>query len=68
MNAYAKFNLMENISFENILNLYSNYLTSPQNVDVDYTANIVMSVNKWITANVAFQAILWWQRRESLSN
>ncbi|HPF11771.1 MAG TPA: DUF3078 domain-containing protein [Flavobacteriaceae bacterium] len=57
LNAYAKFNLMENISFENILNLYSNYLDEPQNVDVDYTANIVMSVNKWITANVAFQAI-----------
>jgi len=55
--AYAKFNLMENISFENILNLYSNYLEDPQNVDIDYTANIVMKVNNWITANIAFQAI-----------
>ena len=55
--AYAKFNLMENISFENILNLYSNYLEDPQNVDIDYMANVVMTVNKWITANIAFQAI-----------
>lgn len=55
--AYAKFNLMENISMENVLNLYSNYLEDPQNVDIDYTMNLVMSVNKWITANVVFQAI-----------
>ncbi len=54
---YAKFNLMSNISMENVLNLYSNYLEDPQNVDIDYTMNLVMSVNKWITANVAFQAI-----------
>lgn len=57
LNAYAKVMLMENISFENILNLYSNYLDNPQNVDVDYTANVVLTVNKWISANVAFQAI-----------
>src|SRR5690606_25583064 len=34
---YYKFNLMENVSVENILNLYSNYLEDPQNVDLDYT-------------------------------
>jgi len=55
--AYAKLNLMENISMENVLNLYSNYLEDPQNVDIDYTMNLVMAVNKWITANVVFQAI-----------
>jgi|TARA_R110000787_G_scaffold15134_6_gene46851 hypothetical protein len=55
--AYAKFNLMENIVFENFVNLYSNYLEDPQNVDVDYTANIIFTVNKWITANITFQAI-----------
>jgi hypothetical protein len=57
LGAYAKFNLMDNISFENILNLYSNYLEDPQNIDIDYMANLVMTVNKWITANIAFQAI-----------
>jgi len=55
--AYGKFKLMENISMENVLNLYSNYLEDPQNVDIDYTMNLVMTVNKWITANFAFQAI-----------
>lgn len=57
LGAYAKFDLMENISLENILNLYSNYLEDPQNVDLDYTMNLVMKVNKWITANATFQAI-----------
>ena len=55
--AYYKVNIMENVSFENILNLYSNYLEDPQNVDVDYTANIVMTINKYLSANFAFQAI-----------
>lgn len=57
ISGYAKFNIMENISVENILNLYSNYLEDPKNVDVDYTMNLVMSVNKFITTNFTFQAI-----------
>lgn len=56
-NAYYKFNIMENISVENILNLYSNYLDKPQNVDIDYQMNLVMKVNKYISTNLAFQAI-----------
>lgn len=51
INAYYKFNLMKNISVENILGLYSNYLDKPQNVDVDYQLNMVMTVNKYISAN-----------------
>ncbi|MBQ0116415.1 MAG: DUF3078 domain-containing protein [Flavobacterium sp.] len=57
VNAYYKFDLLENVSVENILNLYSNYLEDPQNVDIDYQLNLVLKVNKYITTNVAFQAI-----------
>lgn len=57
VNAYAKFELMKNVSVENILNLYANYLEDPQNVDIDYTLNVLMSVNKYITANFTLQAI-----------
>ncbi len=57
LNAYYKFNVMENVTWENILNLYSNYLDKPQNVDVDYQANLVMKINKYMSANIAFQAI-----------
>jgi uncharacterized SAM-dependent methyltransferase len=57
VNGYYKFDIMENVSVENILNLYSNYLEDPQNVDIDYQLNIVMKVNKYLSANFAFQTI-----------
>lgn len=57
LDAYYKVNVMENISLENILKLYSNYLQDPQNVDVDYLANLVMQVNKFISVNAAAQLI-----------
>ena len=57
INSYYKFNLMANVSMENILNLYSNYLEDAQNVDIDYTMNIVMKINKTLTTNLAFQTI-----------
>ena len=44
VSGYYKFNLMENVSIENILNLYSNYLEEAQNVDIDYTVNVVMKL------------------------
>ncbi|RZS99357.1 DUF3078 domain-containing protein [Aquimarina brevivitae] len=57
LNGYAKFELMKNVSMENILNLYANYLEDPQNVDIDYTANVVMTINKYLSTNLTFQAI-----------
>jgi hypothetical protein len=57
VNGYYKFNMMENVTAENILNLYSNYLEDSQNVDLDYTLNIVMKVNKYLTTNFSFQTI-----------
>lgn len=55
--AYYKTDLMENVSVENILKLYSNYLEDPQNVDVDYTFNLFMKVNDYITVNGGVQLI-----------
>jgi hypothetical protein len=52
-----KFNVMTNVSIENRLNLYSNYLDNPQNVDVDYQMHLVMKINKYLSANVALQTI-----------
>ena len=57
LNGYYKFTIMENVSVENILNLYSNYLEDPQNVDVDYQLNIVMKINKYLSTNFAFQLL-----------
>lgn len=57
INAYSKYNVLKNVSFENILNLYSNYIEDTQNVDVDYTLNIVMDINKYLSTNIGFQVI-----------
>jgi hypothetical protein len=57
ISGYYKFIVMANISIENRLNLYSNYLDNPQNVDVDYQMNILMRINKYVSANLALQGI-----------
>lgn len=55
--AFVKLDLMENVSMENIMTLYSNYLEDPQNMDLDYTMNLVMKINKYLSANITFQTI-----------
>jgi len=57
INGYYKYNLMENVSMENILGLYSNYLKNPQNIDVSYQMNMVMKVNKYISANLGLHLL-----------
>lgn len=57
VSAYAKFDILANISAENILNLYSNYLEDTKNIDIDYTLNLVLKVNRYISTNVTLQAI-----------
>ncbi|WP_326935690.1 DUF3078 domain-containing protein [Flavobacterium sp. PL11] len=57
ISAYYKLNVMTNVSIENRLNLYSNYLDNPLNVDIDYQMNVMMKINKYLSANVALQAI-----------
>lgn len=54
---YYKFQLFENVSVENILALYSNYLNKPQNIDIDYTLNIDMKINSFLSTNFIFQTI-----------
>ncbi len=54
---YYKLNLMTNVSAENTLNLYTNYLEKPENVDIDYSLAIVMRINRYLSTNLAFQAI-----------
>lgn len=55
--SYYKINIMENVSMENIFSLYSNYLEEPQNIDLDYTLNVVMKINSVLSTNLSFQTI-----------
>jgi len=34
-----------------------NYLEDPQNVDIDYQLNLVMTINKFLSTNLSFQTI-----------
>ncbi|HEX5742470.1 MAG TPA: DUF3078 domain-containing protein [Flavobacteriaceae bacterium] len=55
---YHKKDIMVNVSMENILNLYANYLEDFQNVDVNYQLNIVLQVNKYLSTNIQFHTII----------
>ncbi|HEY4618165.1 MAG TPA: DUF3078 domain-containing protein [Flavobacterium sp.] len=57
ISANYKFSVIANVTIENRLNLYSNYLDDPQNVDIDYQMNLVMKINKYLSANVALRTI-----------
>ncbi len=54
---YYRVNLMENISMENILTLFADYKDKPQNIDTDYTMNLVMKINDVFSTNLTFQAV-----------
>ena len=57
LGAYLQVEILENMTLENNLNLYSNYLDKPGNVDIDYLLNLDMAINRYFSANVLFQAI-----------
>ena len=57
VSAFLKLKLLENVTMENMANFYSNYLDKPGNVDIDYLMKLEMSINKFLSANLIFQAI-----------
>ncbi len=57
LSGFLQVKLFENVTMENNLNLYSNYLENPGNIDIDYLLNLDMAINKYLSAAVLFQAI-----------
>jgi len=57
LDAYYKLGIAKNITLENILKLYSDYLKKPQNIYADYAANLFMKVNKVVTVNLGVELI-----------
>jgi hypothetical protein len=53
----AKFDIMKNINFQTQLDLFSNYLNNPQNLDVNWSTLTAMKVNKYISATITTQLI-----------
>ncbi|MFO0322683.1 MAG: DUF3078 domain-containing protein [Bacteroidota bacterium] len=49
--------IMDNITFQTIVEFFSNYLNQPGNVDVNWTTLTTFKVNKFISATLATQLI-----------
>lgn len=58
LSAYYKKEVMKNITIENILAVYSDYLNKPQNIDADYQLNVFVKINKYISTNLGLHAII----------
>lgn len=54
---YVKANIVKNVDFRSRLELYSNYLKNPQNLDVNGEIGVLLKVNGWLAANFDVQYI-----------
>lgn len=57
LRVFAKKDIMENISFQTNLDLFSNYLNNPGNIDVSWKALLSMKVNKFFSATISTDLI-----------
>jgi hypothetical protein len=55
--SYYKSEIFQNVTMENRLSLYSDYLDRPQNIDFDCTFNFIMKVNQYVSTNLIFQFV-----------
>ena len=55
--SYYKSEIFQNVTIENRLSLYSDYLDRPQNIDFDCTFNFIMKVNQYVSTNLIFQFV-----------
>lgn len=57
LNTFWLANLFENVTLEQRLGLFSNYLEKAKNVDLDYQSTLNMKVNKYLSANIIVHII-----------
>jgi hypothetical protein len=57
LRAIWKQNVMENVKFQTRLELFSNYLNNPQNIDVNWEFLLNLKVNKYISATLSTQLL-----------
>ncbi|WP_297100325.1 DUF3078 domain-containing protein [uncultured Draconibacterium sp.] len=55
--AQYKKDIWENVTLDTKVDLFSNYLDQPKNVDIDWTFKIIMKVNDYLSANLITQLI-----------
>jgi hypothetical protein len=52
-----KTEVMENVTFQTRIDLFSNYLNNPQNIDINWETLVTMKINKWLNASIATHLI-----------
>lgn len=60
LSVYYKTELIKNVSVENIFNAFANYVATDGKhdaIDFDYTLNIAMKINEYLSTNITAQAI-----------
>ena len=57
LSSTAKFTLMKNVTMENILVVYSDYLQKPENIDVNYQGNFLFKVNQYLSMNLTLHTV-----------
>ncbi|WP_428741430.1 DUF3078 domain-containing protein [Tenacibaculum sp.] len=58
LSAYFKKEVMKDVTMENIVALYSDYIKDPQNVDIDYQLNFFVKINKNLSTNLGLRAMV----------
>lgn len=53
----ATYEFLKNMTVYSRLDLFSNYLEKPQNVDVNWIVQLNMAINKWFSANISTNMI-----------
>ena len=49
---------MNDVTMENILAVYSDYLNVPKNFDIDYQLNFFVKINEYLSMNLGFHTII----------
>mgnify|MGYP006246863633 CR=1 FL=1 len=57
VSGFYKFEVLENIFIENRLALYTDYLGTPKNIDLDYSLTATMKVNEYISTQLEVQLV-----------
>lgn len=58
LSGYFKHEVMKDITIENVLAVYSDYLNKPFNIDINYQLNFIVKINDYISTNLGLHTII----------
>lgn len=58
LSGFIKYKIIDNLTMENIVQIYSDYLDNPENVDINYQTNFLYNFNKYLSMNITLHIII----------